>query len=39
MISQFKKIICFHISVLLTSKVIKATFDFPQVLKYSVSKN
>jgi hypothetical protein len=37
-ICQFKKIICFRVSVSLTSKVIKATFNFSRVSKYWVSK-
>jgi hypothetical protein len=35
-IGQFEKVIYFR--YLVSSKVIKATFDFSQVLKYSVSK-
>jgi hypothetical protein len=35
---QFKKKFYFWDSVLLTSKVIKATFDFSRDSKYSVSK-
>jgi len=37
-IGQFEKIICFWVQVSLTSKVIKVTFNFSQVSKYSVSK-